>query len=72
MTSQSVNHCPIHWSLKVLKSDTKTEIRVTVNVVPGKASEYQKKLFRAFFTRLIAECQRELKAESEAKREAAK
>ena len=54
------------------RSDTKTEIRVTVNVVPGKAGEYQKKLFRAFFTRLITGCQRELKAESETKREGAK
>ncbi len=59
-------------AMKATKVTTKTEIKVTVNVVPGKAGEYQKKLFLAFFTRLITECQHELKAESETKREAAK
>jgi hypothetical protein len=40
---------------------------VTVQTVPGEVSEHQKKLFRAFWTRLIAECQDELKAQKEAK-----
>lgn len=42
---------------------------ITVCIVPGKASEYQKKLFRVFLTRLIATVQNELKAENEAKGE---
>jgi len=41
---------------------------ITVCIVPGKASEYQKRLVRAFWTRLIAECKGELQAESEAKK----
>jgi len=42
---------------------------IAVCIVPGKASEYQKKLFGAFFTRLIATVQNELKTENEAKGE---
>ncbi|MFC1951811.1 hypothetical protein ACFLYI_02065 [Chloroflexota bacterium] len=42
---------------------------ITVRIVPGKALPAQSQAWLKFFTRLIAECQRELKAESEAKHE---
>ena len=41
---------------------------ITVRIVPGKANEHQKRLMRAFWARLIAECKGELQAESEAKK----
>ncbi len=51
------------------KVTEKTIPKVTIRIVPGKAGEYQKKVFRALFTRLIATVQNELKAENEAKGE---
>ncbi len=41
---------------------------VSVHIVPGKASGYQKKLFHVFFLRLIADCQCDLKGRSGAKK----
>ncbi len=41
---------------------------VTCRIVRGgKATEHQKKLYRAWWTRLISDCQRQLRAENEAK-----
>ncbi len=50
---------------------TKTEPQpiITVHIVTGKVTPAQSQAFLKLFTRLIAECQRELKAESEVKRE---
>ena len=50
---------------------TKTELQpvITVRIIPRKAKPAQSQAWFKFFTRLIAECQHELKAESEAKRE---
>ena len=42
---------------------------VTVRIVLGKAMPAQSQAWFRFFTRLIAECRHELKAESERKRE---
>jgi len=52
--------------MKVPKTNTKPEVKV--NIRPGKGTDYQRALLRKFFSCLIAECQRELKAESEAKK----
>ena len=41
---------------------------VTVTILPGKATERQKKLWRTLWTRLLATVQSELKTENEAKR----
>ena len=50
---------------------TKTEPQpvITVHIVPGKVMPAQSQAWFKFFTRLIVECQRELKDESEVKRE---
>jgi len=47
----------------------KQQPTVKLTLTPGVVSEHQKKLWRSLWTRLISECQRELKAEQEAKRE---
>lgn len=47
---------------------TKTEITIKVDIRPGKGTDYQRALKRKIFARLIAECQRELKAWSEGKK----
>ena len=46
-----------------------SQLIITVRIVPGKAGEQQKRLMRAFWTHLIAECKDELQAKSEAKHE---
>ena len=45
-----------------MKATKETEIKVTVNIRPGKGVDYQRALWHKFFTHLIAECQRELQA----------
>jgi hypothetical protein len=47
---------------------TKAEVRVSVDIRPAPASPAQKAAWHKLFTRLVAECQRELKAENEAKK----
>ncbi len=59
MTSQSVNHCLIHPSLKVPKSNTKPQIKIICNIVPGKVSEHQKKLWWALWRKLAAQAKDE-------------
>lgn len=51
------------------KTIEKTIPKVSLKIVPGKPTPAMKTAWRKFFSRLIAECQRELRAESEAKRE---
>ena len=45
-----------------MKVTKETETKVTINIRPGKGADYQRALWHKFFTRLIAECQRELQA----------
>jgi hypothetical protein len=47
---------------------TRPQIKVTVRIVPGKGTDYQRALWHKLFSRLTTECQRELKAESETKK----
>lgn len=58
-----------HRRLKVPRSPTKTEVKVKVNIKPGPSTDYQRALWRKWWRRLTGECQHELKAENEAKRE---
>jgi len=54
----------------VAKSPAKTPIKIVVNFKRVKLSELtpaQLTLHKKFWTRLISECQREIKAQSEAK-----
>ena len=44
-----------------------TAIKVVVDIRPGKGTDYQRALIRKLFSSLLAECQRELKSESEGK-----
>jgi hypothetical protein len=48
--------------------NSKKETTVTAHIMPGEAAAYEKKLWRALWTRLLATVQSELKAESEAKK----
>ena len=48
---------------------TKTEIKVRIDIRSGKATPRMKSQWHKFWMRLAAECQRELKAENEAKDE---
>jgi hypothetical protein len=43
------------------------EVKVTINIRPGPATPAQSAAFRKLFSRLIAECRRELKTENEGK-----
>ena len=52
-----------------MRTKTEPQSVITVRIVPGKVMPAQSQAWLKFFSRLIAECQRELKAESEAKRE---
>ena len=45
------------------------EPMVTVRIVQGKATKHHSKLWRAFWTRLLATAQSEFKSESERERE---
>ena len=57
--------------MRVPKATSKAEVKVTVNIQPIKSAEVtpaQRQLVKNFWQRLIAECQRELQAESEAKK----
>jgi hypothetical protein len=51
---------------KVPKTTDKTEIKIDIR--SGKGTDYQRALWHKLFSRLTTECQRELKAESEAKK----
>ena len=50
-------------------TETNPQPVITVHIVPGKATPGQSQAWIKFFLRLVAECQRELKAESEVKHE---
>lgn len=50
------------------KMPTKTLVKVTTDIQPGPTIEYQKKLWRIFWTHLIVTAQNELKARNEVKR----
>lgn len=52
-----------------MRTNTEPQPIITVRIVPEKAMPAQSQAWFKFFSCLIAECQRELKAESEAKRE---
>ena len=41
------------------KPDTKRQLTVTVRILPGNASEHQKRCWSAFWRRLIAEAKTE-------------
>ena len=55
-------------SSRARKRNTDLPVRVHVDIQPGPAIPAQKAAWRKLFTRLVSECQRELKAESEAKK----
>jgi len=50
---------------KVARSRGQRPITVIVNIRPGPVSERQKRLWRAWWMRLIAECKREPKSEAQ-------
>ncbi len=51
------------------KSNTKPQIKIICNIVPGKATEHHSKLWRDFWIRLLTTALSEFKSESERKRE---
>ena len=51
------------------KSVVKSTVKVKIDIRPGKGTDYQRKLWVHWWRKVITDCQREFKAESEAKRE---
>jgi hypothetical protein len=54
--------------LRVSKSSRLPAPTVTVTIRPGMVAPSQKTAYHRFFSRLITECRRDLKAEGEAKK----
>lgn len=51
------------------KSVVKSAVKVKIDIRPGKGTDYQRKLWVHWWRKVITDCQREFKAESETKSE---
>ena len=52
-----------------MKATKETKVKVKLDIRPGTATPAQSQAWRKFFARLISECIKDLKTESEVKRE---